>query len=80
MIKSEDAGFARKRVRADGGTQRFLHFENHPAFTAKNRYGLPAKMPVPLDFDFANKLAPFFPSTAPEGTVPLGAQLKEAQP
>ena len=73
VIKSEDAGFARKRVRADGGTQRFLHFENHPAFTAKNRYGLPAKMPVPLDFDFANKLAPFFPPAAPERTVPLRA-------
>ena len=73
VIKSEDVGFARKRVRADGGSQRYLHFENHPAFTAKNRYGLPAKMPVPLDFDFANKLAPFFPPAAPEGAVPLRA-------
>ena len=71
VIKSEDVGFGRKRVRADGGSQRYLHFENHPAFTAKNRYGLPAKMPVPLDFDFATKLAPFFPPAAPEGTVPL---------
>lgn len=73
VIKSEDAGFARKRVRADGGSMRYLHFENHPAFTAKNRYGLPAKLPVPLDFDFANKLAPFLPPAAPDGAVPLRA-------
>ena len=26
-IKSEDVGFGRKRVRADGGSQRYLHFE-----------------------------------------------------
>jgi hypothetical protein len=72
-IKNEDIGFGRKRVRADGGSQRYLHFEARPAFTAKSRYALPAKMPVPLDFDFANKLAPFFPPAAPEGTVPLRA-------
>ena len=72
-IKNEDVGFGRKRVRADGGSQRYLHFENHPAFTAKNRYGLPAKLPVSLDFDFAAKLAPLFPPAAPEGAVPLRA-------
>jgi hypothetical protein len=64
-IKNEDAGFGKKRVRADGGALRHLHFESRPAFTAKNRYGLPAKMPVPIDFDFASKLAPLLPSTAP---------------
>jgi hypothetical protein len=69
VIKSEDVGFSKKRVRADGGSQRYLHFESHPAFTAKNRYGLPAKMPTPIDFDF-NKLAPFFPA-AREAAVPI---------
>ena len=73
VIKAEDAGFGRKRVRADGGSQRYLHFEPRPAFTSKSRYPLPAKMPVPLDFDFAAKLAPFLPPAAPEGTVPLRA-------
>jgi hypothetical protein len=72
-VKSEDVGFGRKRVRADSGSQRYLHFEARPAFTAKNRYALPAKLPVSLDFDFANKLAPFFPPAAPERTVPLRA-------
>jgi hypothetical protein len=69
VIKTEDTGFSKKRVRADGGTQRYLHFENHPAFTAKNRYGLPAKMPVARDFDFTKQLAPFLPSAAPRETV-----------
>ena len=70
VIKSEDTGFGKKRVRADGGLLRYLHFEARPAFTAKNRYALPAKMPVPLDFDFA-KLAPFFPSAVQGETVPF---------
>ena len=61
MIQSEEAGFGKKRVRADGGSQRYLHFEGRPAFTAKSRYGLPAKVPVPLDFNFA-KIGQFFPS------------------
>ena len=73
VTKAEDAGFGRKRVRADGGSQRYLHFEPRPAYTAKSRYALPAKMPVPLDFDFAAKLAPHLPPAAPEGTVPLRA-------
>jgi hypothetical protein len=67
VIQSEDAGFGKKRVRADGGSQRYLHFEGKPAFTAKNRYGLPAKVQVPLEFDFA-KIASFFPS--PSGASP----------
>jgi hypothetical protein len=69
-IKSEDLGFSKKRVRADGGSQRYLHFEKHPAYVAKSRYGLPAKMPVPLDLDFDKKLAPFFPPAAAGEAVP----------
>jgi hypothetical protein len=64
VIQTEDQGF-KKRTRADGGLTRYLHWEGKPAFTAKNRYGLPAKMPVPKDFDF-RQLAPFFPSAAAE--------------
>jgi hypothetical protein len=69
VVKSEDVGFARKRTRADGGSQRYLHLESHPAYTAKNRYCLPPKMPVPIDFDLTTKLMPFLPSGAPEETV-----------
>ena len=59
-VQSEDAGFNKKRGRADGGSQRWLHWEGRPAFTAKNRYGLPARMPVSADFSYG-ALASYFP-------------------
>ena len=58
--QSEEVGFGKKRNRADGGSQRWLHFESRPSFVAKNRYGLPAKMPVPKDFSYG-ALAPYLP-------------------
>jgi hypothetical protein len=65
-IQSEDAGFGRKRNRADGGSARWLHWEARPSFVAKNRYGLPTKMIVPLNFDFGATLAPHLPPAAAE--------------
>ena len=59
-VQSEEVGFGKKRNRADGGSQRWLHFEGRPSFVAKNRYGLPAKMPVPKDFSYG-ALAPYLP-------------------
>jgi hypothetical protein len=59
-VQSEEVGFSKKRNRADGGSQRWLHFEGRPSFVAKNRYGLPAKMPVPKDFSYG-ALAPYLP-------------------
>jgi hypothetical protein len=59
-VKEDDAGFGRKRARADGDSQRWLHLEARPSFVAKNRYGLPAKMPVPADFSYS-ALAEYFP-------------------
>jgi hypothetical protein len=64
VIQTEDQGF-KKRTRADGGSARYIHWEGKPAFTAKNRYGLPAKMLVPMDFDFNKQLAPYFPVNSP---------------
>lgn len=66
-IVSEDQGFNRMRNRADGGATRWLHTEGRPAFVAKNRYGLPAKIRVGLDFDVMKELAPMFPSVANNG-------------
>jgi AAA domain len=40
------------RVRASAGPQRFLFTEGSPAFAAKNRWQMPAKLAVPIDFDF----------------------------
>jgi hypothetical protein len=41
------------RVRASAGPQRFLFTEGSPAFAAKNRWQMPAKLPVPIEFDFS---------------------------
>jgi hypothetical protein len=60
-IQTEDTGFGKKRVRADGGSTRWLHVEARPSFAAKNRYGLPPKIMVPKDFDYGATLAPYFP-------------------
>ena len=62
-VKEDDAGFGKKRARADGGSQRWLHWEARPAFTAKNRYGLPAKMPIDKDFSYGRSPS-YFPAAA----------------
>jgi hypothetical protein len=49
-ISTDDSGF-RERVRATSSNQRFLFVEGCPAFVAKNRYSMPPKIPVPIDFD-----------------------------
>jgi hypothetical protein len=60
-VQTEDAGFGRKRTRADGGSQRWLHLEARPSFVAKNRYGMPAKLPVPKNLSY-DALASYFPA------------------
>lgn len=59
-VKEDDTGFGKKRARADGGSQRWLCWEARPSFVAKNRYALPAKMPISKDFSYS-ALAEFFP-------------------
>jgi hypothetical protein len=75
-VQAEDQGFGKKRVRADGGSTRWLHFEGRPSFVAKNRYGLPAKMMVPKDFDFEKTLGAYFPKIKP----PAAAGSSAAKP
>jgi hypothetical protein len=41
-----------ERIRASAGSTRYLFTEGAPSFVAKNRWGLPVKIPVPIDFDF----------------------------
>jgi hypothetical protein len=51
-IVTDEQGF-RERTRAATDTRRFLFTEGRPAFAAKNRFGMPEKLPIPLDFDFS---------------------------
>jgi hypothetical protein len=57
-VITESGGF-NERTRGASDTRRYLFTEGRPAFAAKNRFGLPAKIPVGLDFDF-NTLAQFW--------------------
>jgi len=63
-----DMGFGQKRTRAVGGGARMLNFTERPAFLAKNRFGLPDKIPFDAKGDYWNtikKSIPYFnkPST-----------------
>jgi hypothetical protein len=59
-VKEEDQGFNKKRGRAEGGSQRFIYCEGRPAFIAKNRYGMPAKVLYRPGQGYA-ELAKYFP-------------------
>jgi hypothetical protein len=49
-VATDDSGF-RERTRATSSNQRFLFVEGCPAFVAKNRYGMPPKIPIAPDFN-----------------------------
>jgi hypothetical protein len=51
-VITDDSGF-RERTRASSGNARHLFVEGTPAFAAKNRFGMPAKVPIPLNLDIA---------------------------
>jgi hypothetical protein len=46
MITTEDAGFGSKRTRPIATGERVIHAVGKPAYTAKNRYGLPEELPL----------------------------------
>lgn len=63
-LKQDDVGFNKKVTHAEGGGARWIYAEGRPAFTAKNRYGIPDKTLYPAGKGYT-ALAPFFPATAP---------------
>lgn len=50
-ITTQADGFTRERVRASAGSSRYLFVEGRPAFSAKNRFGMPEKIEIGKDFD-----------------------------
>jgi len=48
---TEDQGFGRERSRATASPARYLFLEGRPAFTAKNRHGMPEKLEIGKEFD-----------------------------
>jgi hypothetical protein len=51
-VITETSGFG-ERTRGASDSKRYLFCERRPAFGAKNRFNMPAKIPVGLDFDIA---------------------------
>jgi hypothetical protein len=51
-VVTDDGGFG-ERTRAATDTRRFLFTEGRPAFAAKNRFAMPEKIVIPIDFDFS---------------------------
>ena len=63
-IKADNDKDKNSRVRGDGGGNRILYAQPRPAFVAKNRFGMPAKLRIPHGEGFA-AIAPFLPNYAP---------------
>ena len=49
---TEDGGFT-ERTRGASDSKRYLFTESRPAFAAKNRFGLPPRIPIDLNFSFS---------------------------
>jgi Cdc6-like AAA superfamily ATPase len=59
-VKEEKLGFNKTRQHAEGGIQRWMYLEGRPSLNAKNRYGMPPKLPFNKGNGFAS-LAPYLP-------------------
>ena len=60
-VKQEDSGFNKTRAHAEGGATRFIYCEGRPAFTAKNRYGMPPKVVFAKGKGYA-EIGKYFPA------------------
>lgn len=76
-IKTEDQGFNKKRAHAEGGGTRWVYCEGRPAFTAKNRYGLPDRFIYRKGAGFA-ELAPFIMPAPAEPEKPAARKPAKA--
>ena len=51
-VITDDGGF-RERTRATASNGRYLFVEGRPSFAAKNRFAMPEKIAIPMDFNFS---------------------------
>ncbi len=68
-VKTEEQGFNKERARAGGGGTTLMHAVGRPAYTAKNRYGIPPEIRYDKGTGF-DALAPYFPDFV--GLAPAG--------
>lgn len=71
-LKTDDVGFNKKVTHAAGGSTRWIFCEGRPAYTAKNRYGLPERVLFNKGQGYA-ELAKHFPNAAPAAQQPAQA-------
>lgn len=69
-VKVEDQGFNKERAIAQGSRQVMIHTAGRPAYVAKNRYGMPEKIPYAkgTGFDTLAKYLPIAPAETPATT------------
>lgn len=68
-VVSEDVGFNKTARRAEGGDFRWIFTEGRPAYTAKNRYGLPPRIKYDKGSGY-DQLLPYLPAQGdPETTA-----------
>lgn len=65
-LAKDDQGFGKDRKVGQGGSARWIYCEGRPAYTAKNRYGMPEKVMYPPGKGY-DALAPFFPQPTVAG-------------
>ena len=68
VVKTEDQGFNKQRSRGTSDGVVLMHSQGRPAFTAKNRYGIPATLRFDRGKGF-EALAPYLPGTQPQPQV-----------
>jgi len=68
-VKTENAGFNKERARADGGGVVLIHTQGRPAYTAKNRYGMPATLRYDKGAGFTALNDYFFKNQVTQTTV-----------
>ena len=75
-VKKEERGAKGAPNIASGSRVRLMHTEGAPAFTAKNRYGLPHSIRYDLG-QGAAQLIPYLPGLA-QSSAPAPVETKEA--
>jgi hypothetical protein len=77
-VKAEDVGFKKTVRRAEGGDVRWINCAPNPAYTAKNRFGLPDRVLYQKGQGYA-QLAPYLPGRPqPPASAPKSETAKEA--
>ncbi len=72
-LKTEDQGFNKTRVHAEGGAQCWIYCVGRPSMNAKNRYGMPPKIIFKKGEGYS-ALAPYFPGNTKPDPAAAGAE------